>query len=102
MSAISMESLSMRRQQVCVLDLIKKKNWLPHRIGMHDTQGYQQRMTWLRETLGESFNEFENLDLSSDYRWCSAPSTSAQGLVDSVLLAFKEDADRTMFVLRWT
>lgn len=98
---ISRSDLNIRRQQHQLLELVNKKNWHPHSMGMLKEDEYRARFAWLRQTLGEAFSEFEDLDLDFAYRWSSARNVNASGLVDDVFLAFREKSDLTMYVLRW-
>lgn len=88
--------------QRLMLTLLQDHGWQSHNMGQRLMPEYRERFDWLYENLDRPMPEYEPTDLCWQYRWSYAIIRSRMNLVDSVIVAFREPADRTMFVLRWS
>ena len=93
---------TMPADQRLMLRLLQDHGWQSHNMGRRLMPEYRQRFDWLYENLDRPMPDHEPTDLCWQYRWYAMPTRSAMDLVDGIIVAFREPADRTMFVLRWS
>jgi hypothetical protein len=93
---------TMPPDQRTMLQLLQDHGWHQHQMGMLKFEEYRDRFTWLHEHMDRPLRDHDSTDIASLYRWYGMPTHSSMGLVDGVLLAFRDPADRTMFALRWS
>ena len=100
---ITVEALDVRRQQHAVFQLVTHKGWHAHPIELLSHAEYAVRFEWLKQTLGEPYSEFDDLETHSLFRWSSSPSINFEtGRVIGMTLAFRVDQDLTLFLLKWS
>ena len=100
---ITVEALDARRQQHAVFQLATHKEWHAQPIGLMSSAEYAERFEWLKQTLGEPYSEFDDLEIHSLFRWSSSPSVNFEtGRVTGMTLVFRVDQDLTLFLLKWS
>lgn len=88
--------------QQIMLRLMRDYHWQTHQMGTLKFEDYRDRFVWLHANMDRPLPSGEPVEFSDMYRWYGMPTYSHMGLVDGVLLAFKDPADLTMYALRWS
>ena len=93
---------TMPADQRTMLTLLQDHAWHSQHMGMLDWDQYRERFVWLHANMDRPMPDSEPADFAWQYRWKAIPVKNSHGLVSDVLVAFRDPADRTMFVLRWS
>ena len=93
---------TMPRDQQIMLKLLRDHGWNQHQMGMLKFEEYRDRFVWLHANMDLPLRDHDDVDMHSFHRWYAMPTHSHMGLVDGVIVAFRDPADLTMFVLRWS